>query len=399
MAGPLDGLLVVDQTQALAGPYCSMMLGDMGAQVIKVEKPVTGDQSRAWGPPFLGSESSYYLSVNRNKRSITLNIANAEGQAILHRLVARADLFMTNLPSAAALERHRIDYPTLRALNPGLIYLAISGYGLTGPRAGQAGYDLAAQGESGTMFLTGDPAGAPLRFPTPMADMTTGLLALAGILAALYARAHSPSGEGQMIDIGLLESQMTWLANYAGEYFATGQNPPRRGNNHPQVVPYEPMQASDGVWFILGVGSDNTWRKFCGLAGLEQIRDDARFATNSARVINRESLLPIVRAVVAGRSSAEWLELLTAHGIPCGPIRDVAQALADPQVAARNFIVGLEHPALGMVRSLATPLHLSGTPLRYAQHPPLLGEQTEEILQELGLAVDEIAGLRARGVL
>ncbi|MGL4651881.1 MAG: CaiB/BaiF CoA transferase family protein, partial [Caldilineaceae bacterium] len=352
MAAPLEGLIVVDQTQALAGPYCSMMLGDMGAQVIKVEKPGTGDQSRAWGPPFLGTESSYYLSVNRNKRSLTLNIATAAGQAILRRLAARADVFMTNLPSIGAIEKYHMDYPTLRAENPGLIYLAISGYGHSGPRAGQAGYDLAAQGESGTMFLTGDPAGAPMRFPTPMADMTTGLFALAGILSALHARAHSPTGEGQMIDVSLLESQMTWLANYAGEYFATAQNPPRRGNNHPQVVPYEPMQASDGLWFILGVGSDNTWRKFCGLAGLEHLRDDERFATNRARVVNREVLLPMVRQVVASRPSGQWLELLVANGIPCGPIRDIEQALADPQLAARGFLVDLDHPALGPIRSL-----------------------------------------------
>jgi len=396
MAGPLEGLIVVDQTQALAGPYCSMMLGDMGAHVIKIEKPGTGDQSRSWGPPFLGTESSYYLTVNRNKRSLTLNIAHEEGQSILRRLAARADVFMTNLPSIAALEKYGIDYPRLRRENAGLIYLAISGYGHTGPRAGQAGYDLAAQGEAGTMYLTGDPSGAPMRFPTPIADMTTGLFALIGILSSLHAR--SVTGEGQMIDVSLLESQMTWLENYAGEYFATKQNPPRRGNNHPQVVPYEPMQASDGVWFILGVGSDNTWRKFCGLAGLEHLRDDERYATNAARVRNRESLLPVVRSVVATKPHGEWLRMLADNGIPCGPIRNLEEALADPQVEARGFLVDLEHPALGMVRSLATPIHLSATPLRYALHPPMLGEQTEEILGELGYGQQEIEDLRSRGV-
>jgi crotonobetainyl-CoA:carnitine CoA-transferase CaiB-like acyl-CoA transferase len=397
MPGPLAGLTVIDQTQALAGPFCSMILADLGATVVKIEKPGTGDQSRAWGPPFLGSESAYYLSVNRNKRSLTLNLAEPEGQAILHALTARADIFLTNLPSLAALEKYAIDYPTLQRGNPGLIYVAISGYGHTGPRAGQAGYDLAAQGESGTMFLTGDEEGAPMRFPTPMADITTGLYCAIACLSALHAR-HS-SGTGQFIDISLIESQMTWLANYAGEYFATGENPPRRGNNHPQVVPYEPMQAADGAWFILAVGSDSTWRKFCPLAGLDALRDDERFATNAARVRNRDLLLPLVRSAVAQRPSGEWLELLRAQGIPCGPIRDIEQALADPQIAARDFIVEIEHPALGLLRSLATPLHFSATPTAYHRHPPLLGEQSDELLAELGYDAAAIAGLRARGVI
>lgn len=396
MPAPLEGLVVVDQTQAMAGPYCAMMLGDMGAQVIKVEKPGVGDQSRTWGPPFVGDESAYYLSVNRNKRSLTLNLADPAGQEILHQLVARADIFLTNQPSLAALEKLRIDDATLRRHNPALLYVAISGYGLDGPRAGQTGYDMALQAESGTMYFTGDPAGPPMRFPTPMADMTTGLFALVGILAALHSRAAT--GQGQLIDVALLESQMTWLTSYAGETFATGSQPPRRGNSPPQLVPYEPMQASDGVWFVLAVGSDNIWAKFCALAGLELLRDDARFATNPARVRNREALLPLVRQAVAQRTSAEWLHLLPAHGIPCGPIRDLEAALADPQIAARDFVVGIEHPALGLVRSLATPIHFSATPLRYTQHPPLLGEQSDAILAELGLDQDEVAQLRAAGV-
>lgn len=396
MPGPLDGLVVIDQTQAMAGPYCAMMLGDMGAQVIKVEKPGVGDQSRAWGPPFIGAESAYYLSVNRNKRSLTLNLAHAQGQAILHRLATRADIFLTNQPGPSALAKLHIDYATLHALNPALLYVAISAYGLDGPRAGQTGYDMALQAEAGTMYFTGDPAGPPMRFPTPMADMTTGLFALVGILAALHTRAAT--GQGQLIDVALLESQMTWLTTYAGETFATGSQPPRRGNSPPQLVPYEPMQASDGVWFVLAVGSDNIWGKFCVLAGLDALRDDGRFATNPARVRNRDILLPLVRQAVAQRPSGEWLQLLPAHGIPCGPIRDLQQALDDPQIAARDFVVELEHPALGLVRSLATPIHLSATPMRYAQHPPLLGEQSDAILAELGLAPAEIAALRAQGV-
>ena len=396
MAGPLEGMTVIDQTQALAGPYCSMMLGDLGANVIKIERPGAGDQSRSWGPPFLQGESSYYLAVNRNKRSITLNITTAEGQAILHKLTDDADVYMTNLPRLASLEKYNLDYATLRSRNKRLIYAAISGYGHTGPRAGQAGYDLAAQGEAGTMHLTGEPDGAPMRFPTPIADMTTGLFTIIGILSALQAR--HVSGEGQFIDVSLLESQMTWLENYAGEYFATGEEPPRRGSSHPQVVPYEPVEASDGVWFILGVGSDNIWQKFCDLADLGELKEDLRFVTNAERVVNRKALMPHIRKVITTRTAAEWIALLQENGIPTGPIRTVSEALADPQIAARNFIVETEHPLLGMVKSLATPIHFEQTKVSYRHPPPLLGEQTDAVLDELGYSAAEIDELKNDGV-
>lgn len=391
MNGPLDGITVIDQTQALAGPYCTMMLGDLGATVIKLERPGVGDQSRVWGPPFIGGESAYYLAVNRNKRSMTLNVASEEGQKILYRLVDRADIFISNLPTLAKLKKYRMDYETLNGRNPQLIYATISGYGHTGPRAGEPGYDLATQGEAGTMYLTGDPAGGPMRFPTPIADMTTGLFSLIGILAALHERHRT--GKGQLIDVSLLESQMTWLENYAGEFFATGQEPPRRGSSHPQVVPYEPVQGSDGVWFILGVGSDNIWRKFCDLAGLDSLRDDPRFYTNAERVRNREALMPDVRQLIGTRPAAAWIDVLKKAGIPAGPIRTVGEALSDPQVLARNFIVELEHPALGMIKSLATPIHMSGSGLTFRNHPPQLGEQTAVILAELGYSSDEIQRL------
>ncbi|MFK7805536.1 MAG: CaiB/BaiF CoA transferase family protein [Anaerolineae bacterium] len=397
MNEPLKGIRVIDQTQALAGPYCSMILGDLGAEVIKLERPGVGDQSRSWGPPFLGTESAYYLAVNRNKRGMSLNVASAAGQEILHKLTDSADIFLTNLPTLAHFKKYNIDYETLSKRNPGLIYGAISGYGHTGPKAGQPGYDLAAQGESGTMYLTGDPAGSPMRFPTPIADMTTGMFLLIGILSALHAR-HA-SGEGQFIDCSLLESQMTWLENYAGEYFATGEDPPRRGSSHPQVVPYEPMEGSDGVWFILGVGSDNLWGKFCDLAGLGELKADPRYASNADRVNNRDELLPQVRAHMKRKSSTEWLEMLANAGIPSGPIRTVGEALADPQIIARNFIVELEHPSLGMIKSLATPIHMSKNQLTFRKHPPTLGEESSQILAELGYTQAQIEQHLADGII
>ncbi len=397
MTGPLSGITIVDQSQALAGPYCSMMLGDMGADIIKIERPGVGDQSRAWGPPFIGGESAYYLSVNRNKRSLALDFTKPEGRDVLYRLIDRADIFITNVPRIASMEKYGIGYDTLHARNKRLIYAAISGYGHTGPRAGQAGYDIIAQGESGTMELTGDPAGGPARFPTPIADLTTGLFTLIGILAALNAR-HT-TGEGQFLDVSLFESQITWLENYAGEYFATGQEPPKRGNTHPQVVPYEPMQGSDGEWFILGVGSDNIWGKFCELAGLNDLRDDLRFHTNAERVRNREVLLPQVREAMRTRPAQEWLERLRSANIPSGPIRNVSAALADPQVAARGVIVELEHPILGLLKSLATPIHLSATDLAYRRHPPQLGEHTNEILGDFGYEPADISRWRENEVI
>lgn len=397
LEAPLSGIKVIDQTQALAGPYCAMILGDLGAEVIKIERPGVGDQSRSWAPPYIGDQGCYYLAVNRNKRGIALNIRAQAGREIMHKLVADADVFLTNLATTASLQRYGIDYDTLKALNAGLIYASISGYGRTGPRAGQPGYDLVSQAESGTMALTGEVDGAPMRFPTPIADMTCGLFTVIGILAALQAR--QSSGCGQFIDMSLQEGQMTWLENYAGEYFADGQDPPRRGNRHPQVVPYEAVQASDGDWFILGVGSDNVWQAFCRQVGRADLAADPRFASNAERIANYEALLPTLREIIRGQPCEQWLRELRAAGVPCGRINTVAEALTDPHVIERGFIVELEHPALGMVKSLATPVHLSDTPLSYRRHPPRLGEHSDEVAAELGYSQADIARLRADGVL
>ncbi len=394
---PLAGLKVIDQTQALAGPYCGMMLGDLGADVIKIERPGVGDQSRQWAPPYIGDQSCYYLAVNRNKRGIALNIRSDEGRKIIHQLVAEADVFLTNLATTASLKKYGIDYDTLREINPRLIYASISGYGRTGPRAGQPGYDLVSQAESGTMAITGEVNGAPMRFPTPIADMTCGLFTLIGVLAALNAR-HT-TGEGQFIDSSLQEGQMTWLENYAGEYFADGQDPPRRGNRHPQVVPYEAVQGSDGDWFILGVGSDNIWQSFCKHVGRDDLAQDERFITNALRIANYEQLLPLVREIIKQKSSDQWLAELRDVGVPCGRIKTVKEALTDPHIIERGMIIELEHPALGIVKSLATPVHLSDTPLVYHRHPPTLGEHTDSVVQELGYSAEQVQQMRTEGVI
>lgn len=394
---PLSGIRVIDQTQALAGPYATMILGDLGADVIKIERPGVGDNSRQWAPPYIGDQSCYYLAVNRNKRGIALNIRAEGGREFMRRLVADADVFLTNLATTGSLQRSGIDYETLSALNPRLVYASISGYGRTGPRAGQPGYDLVSQAESGTMALTGEVDGAPMRFPTPIADMTCGLFTVIGVLAAL--RARDLSGRGQFIDMSLQEGQMTWLENLAAEHFALGNDPPRRGNRHPQVVPYEAVQGSDGDWFILGVGSDNVWRAFCAHVGRDDLASDPRFASNVERIANYEALLPAVRAIIREKTSEQWLTELRAAGVPCGRINSVAEALGDPHVIERGMIVELEHPALGLVKSLATPVHLADTPLVYHRHPPRLGEHSDEVAAELGYSADEVAALRADGAL
>jgi len=394
--GALAGLRVVDLTQALAGPFCTMILGDLGADVIKVERPRVGDQSRGWGPPFLEGESAYYLSTNRNKRSVTLDFGSPAGQEVLHRLLAGADVFVTNIPRWESLRKRGLDYETVHRRWPRLVYCIISGFGMTGPYAGRSGYDLVAQAMSGTMALTGEPDGEPMRFPTPLADMTAGLYSVIGILAALEVR--SRTGEGQLVDISLVEGQINWLTNVAGSYFATGQEPPRLGNVHPSITPYQPFQTKDGR-IILAVGSERLWRRLCGVLGVEDtVGQDPRFATNQDRNRHREELVEILTGILSQHETAYWLPLFEEAGIPSGPIYGVGEALNDPQVLARGGVVELQHPLAGVVRSLGNPVHLSDTPPAYHRAPPLLGQHTEEVLRELGYDLETIERLKAEGV-
>ena len=380
---PLHAIRVIDMTEALAGPYCAMLLGDLGADVVKVERPKVGDQSRAWGPPFLEGESAYFLSVNRNKRSIELDIKERGDLDVLQKLVRTADVFITNNPRLESLERAAIDPAALEQLNRRLIYVAISGYGHSGPKANRSGYDIIAQGEAGLMALTGPPDAGPSRFPSPMADISAGIYAAIGVLSALYARDAGGTGVGQLIDVSLVDAQTSWLGNIAGSYFADGKRPPRLGNSHPTVTPYQPVRAKDKM-MIIAVGNDRLWQRFCALLGLEStLMVDPRFATNARRNENRAALIALIEQALVRRDAAAWIELFVKEGIPAGPINFPDETLNDAHIRARGMIVELEHPLIGVVRSLATPIGFARNGPTYRRPPPLLGQHSAEIRAEL----------------
>jgi len=368
-------------TEALAGPYCAMLLGDLGADVVKIERPKVGDQARTWGPPFLEGESAYFLAINRNKRSIELDSKDAGDSDVLRRLIARADVFLTNNPRLDSLARSGLDPVTLRARHPRLVYGAISGYGHTGPKANRGGYDIIAQGEAGLMALTGPPEGGPSRFPSPMADISAGIYTCLGVLAALYARDSGARGTGlgQFIDVALVDAQTSWLANIGASYFATGERPARLGNVHPNVTPYQPLRARDKT-MIVGVGNERLWAKFCKILGVEQsLVNDPRFATNAQRNVNRAALIPLLEQKLASRGAADWVEAFVEAGIPAGPINFPDETLTDEHIRARGMIVELEHPLIGVVRSIATPIHFAANGPTYRRYPPRLGEHNAEI--------------------
>lgn len=393
---PLAGIRVIDLTEALAGPFCGMLLGDLGADVVKVERPGRGDQARGYGPPFVAGESAYFMSLNRNKRSITINLASPGGQEIIGRLLTHADVFLLNMPRRASWRKYGFDYDQVSARNPGIIFAAISGYGHSGPKAGAPGYDVIAQAEAGTMSLTGEPDGAPMRFPTPMADMTTGLYATIGILAALQARAQT--GRGQLLDLALVESQVSWLTNLVPAYFFTGRLPERLGNAHPMLVPYRVYQARD-MAFNVGVGTEALWQRFCQAIERPDLAEDARFQSNADRVRNRKELEPILDAHFAQNDAGEWLQRLRESRIPCGPVNTLADILSDEHFLARGGLKEMEHPLAGELRMLANPIHFSETPPTYERHPPLLSQHTEEVLAEAGYSAAEIATFQADGAL
>jgi crotonobetainyl-CoA:carnitine CoA-transferase CaiB-like acyl-CoA transferase len=388
----LEGITILDLTRVLSGPYCTMLLADLGARVIKIEQPGKGDDTRAWGPPFLANESAYFLSTNRNKESATIDFRQADGVTLVHALAARADVLVENF-KPGTLEKAGLDYASLAPRFPRLVYCSISGFGQTGPRRAEPGYDAVMQAEGGLMSFTGMPDGPPIRLGVAITDMLSGMFAAQGITAALFARERT--GAGQLVDIAMLDAVAAVLSYQAHGYFATGVVPQRIGNRHPSIVPYETFPASDGE-FVLAVGNDAQWRRCCEVVGLPH---DPRFATNRDRVAGHGELKPLLDDRLRTETRAHWIERLTAAGVPCGAVRDMREVFEDPQIAARDMAVEVDHATIGLLRSLGTPFKLSNTPASVRTAPPTLGQHTEAVLtQDLGLSAAQVAALRGKGV-
>jgi crotonobetainyl-CoA:carnitine CoA-transferase CaiB-like acyl-CoA transferase len=387
MSGALSGVRVLDLSRVLAGPFCTMILGDLGAEVIKIERPEGGDDTREWGPPFAAGESAYYLSVNRNKKSVLADLKSVKGRAVITALAAKSDVVIENFRVGVA-EKLGLGYAQLSAANPGLVYCSITGYGRTGPYRDLPGYDFIIQAMSGLMSITGDRQGEPMKLGVATVDLTTGLYAAIAILAAL--RRKEACGTGQHIDLSLMDSALSWLANVGENYLVSGEVSGRFGNAHASIVPYQVFRASDG-FLAVGIGNDKQYRRFCEIAGAPELASDERFATNPARVRNRDALVPLLEEIFRRRETRYWIDGLWKEGIPAGPINTVDKALDDPHAAAREMVVAMPHPRAGSVRLIGSPMRLSGTPVEYRHAPPLLGQHTGEVLRELlGMSEEEV---------
>ncbi|MCE2761582.1 MAG: CoA transferase [Acetobacteraceae bacterium] len=395
--GPLSGLRVLDLTRVLAGPTCTQMLGDLGAEVIKIERPEAGDDTRGFAPPFVPNtkESAYFVGVNRNKKSVTLDIAKPEGQAIILKLLEHCDILVENF-KVGALAKYGLGYEQLAKTHPRLIYCSITGFGQTGPYAPRPGYDALIQAMGGVMSLTGEPNGSPQKVGVPVADLFAGLYGCIGILAAVNHR--NSTGQGQQIDIGMLDTHVAWLANQGMNYLATGENPPRLGNQHPNIAPYQEFPTKDG-YIILAVGNDPTFERFCKAFGQEALLADPRFATNPIRVQNRQLVTDTLTPVMKSKTTAEWIEALEALKIGCGPINTLEQVFADPHVQARDMVVEMAHGSGETVKVIANPVKLSATPPSYRSAPPVLGEHTQDVLTSvLKMSASDIATLKEKGI-
>jgi formyl-CoA transferase len=396
MPGALEGIRVIDLSRILAGPYCTMLLADMGAEVFKVEKPGEGDGSRHWGPPWVGDQSAYFLSVNRNKKSLTLNLKNPGGKEILKELLADADVLIENF-RPGTMQRMGLDYETLSVDFPELIYCSITGYGQTGPYKDRPGFDFMIQAQGGLMSLNGPVDGDPYKVGVAIVDVTAGMLAANAILGALLFRSHT--GEGQHIDIALLDTQIAWLINVAQNYFVTGSEPTRYGNAHPNIVPYEVFPTSNG-YLALAIGTDNQYQRFCEVVDRPDLWQDERFRTNAGRVQHRKELILLLQELFNERTTEEWINLCVKHSIPAGPINDVPAVLNDPHVISRQMVREIEHPTLGTLKQLGPVARFSKTPAVLSAAPPQLGEHTESILgDELGYQESDITQLRAKGII
>lgn len=389
---PLQNIRVLDLSRVLAGPYCTMVLGDLGADVIKVEPP-EGDETRGWGPPFAGGESAYYLCVNRNKRGMVVNLKTEEGKNILRELAAQSDVLVENF-RPGTLKKFGLDYESLHEANPKLIYCSISGFGQTGPLKDMPGYDFMIQAMGGIMSVTGEPEGEPMKVGVAVADLFAGQNAVIAILAALQARTFTR--EGQFIDIALFDSQLGWLANVAGNFLVSGKNPKRYGNAHANIVPYQSFQAMDG-WLVVAVGNDKQFEALCRVIEKPETASDARFGTNQARVENREALISILKPIFTTKTVSEWLSLI-GDRFPCGPINNLGQVFSMPHVMEREMLVTMEHPTIGALPLVGSPLKMEATPVEYRLPPPLMGEHTKEILQNaLGFSEEKAVELADRG--
>ncbi|WP_250460940.1 CaiB/BaiF CoA transferase family protein [Microbulbifer litoralis] len=407
MAGPLSHLKVLDLSRILAGPWASQVFADFGAEVIKIERPQRGDDTRHWGPPYLQDEqgadtadAAYYLSANRGKKSITVDITTGAGQQLVRELASRCDVLLENY-KVGGLQKYGLDYESIKAINPGIVYCSITGFGQTGPYARRAGYDAMIQGMGGLMSITGVPDGQPGAGPqkvgVAVADLMTGMYAVSAVLAAVIHR--NETGAGQHIDLALLDTQVAWLANQAQNFLTSGKNPQRQGSGHPNIVPYQAVPSKDG-YFMLAVGNDDQFKRFCHIAGLDELAEQPAYATNSARVLAREQLVPLIEAATRERESDWWLEKLSDAHVPCGPINTLDQVFADPQVQARGMVVEQSHPSAGSVKTVRNPVVFSESELEYTQAPPVLGEHTETVLREmLGKSDVEIRQLKESGVL
>ena len=392
----LEGIRVLDLTRALAGPFCTLMLGDNGADVIKVEIPGTGDDTRKWGPPFIGEESAYYLSINRNKRSLTLNLQDAQAQEVFMKLAKDIDVVVENF-TPGVMGRFGLDYDAVKAVSPKVVYCSISGFGQDGPYRNRPAYDQIMQGVGGLMSITGEPDGEPQKIGIAVTDIGAGMWSAFAIMAALNHRGKT--GEGQYIDISMLDAQVAWLTYQAAFFFANGEAPKRMGAAHPTLVPYQAFMCKDGKYINVAVGSERIWERFCQGMEREDLKDHPDYATNSVRVNNRGAMVSMLQEIFLTRPVAEWVEDLQAANVPCGPINDLADVFADPQVLARNMYLEMPHPTLGSIKQTGLPIKFSLTPGGLDRHPPLLGEHNQEILQSLGYSDADVQSLKEQSVI